>query len=156
MHPHQSYNNVWVIDSIDPNDRLERQGEPVKAGESVMFRHCQTTQYLASDSKSYKNDFGTEFEVSAHSFNSINKTQNLALEKKGALTVDVPCRFQQPQNHWVIETAPSAEFDQPIEELQKVRTEDLIAQIKAKILEQSSYGIRKIQKIFAALDKNGD
>ena len=24
MHPHQSYNNVWVIDSLDPNDRFER------------------------------------------------------------------------------------------------------------------------------------
>jgi len=56
----------------------------------------------------------------------------------------------------VIETAPSAEFDQPIEQLQKVRTEDLIAQIKNRILEQSSYGIRKIAKIFSALDKNGD
>ena len=93
MHPHSSYNNVWVIDSLDPNDRFERQGEPVKAGECVLFRHCQTTQYLASDNKSYKNDFGTEFEVSAHSYHTINKTQNLFLEKQGALTVDVPCRF---------------------------------------------------------------
>ena len=56
----------------------------------------------------------------------------------------------------MIETAPSADFDQPIEELQKVRTTDLIAQIKSKILEQSNYGIRKIAKIFSALDKNGD
>ena len=64
----------------------------------MLIRHCQTTQYLASDSKSIKNDFGTEFEVSAHSYNSINKTQNLALEKKGAITVDVPCRHQASQN----------------------------------------------------------
>ena len=81
MHPHTSYNNVWIIDSLNPNDRFERQGEPVKSGECVLFRHCQTIQYLASDNKSYKNDFGTEFEVSAHSFHTINKTQNLHLEK---------------------------------------------------------------------------
>jgi hypothetical protein len=156
MHPHVSFNNVWIIDSLNPNDRFERQGEPVSAGECVLFRHCQTTHYLASDKKSFKNDFGTEFEVSAHSYNTINKTQNLHLEKQGAITSDVPCRFQGEQNHFTIETAPSADFDMPIEELNQMRSSDLIAQIKYKILEQSSYGIRKIAKIFSALDKNGD
>jgi Ca2+-binding EF-hand superfamily protein len=43
MHPQSTFNNVWIIDSMDPNFRFERQGEPVKAGECVMFRHCQTT-----------------------------------------------------------------------------------------------------------------
>jgi len=75
MHTQESYNMVWIIDAIDPNDRFERQGEPVKAGEKILLRHAQTIQYLASDpSKTFKNDFGTECEVSAHSFHTINKT----------------------------------------------------------------------------------
>jgi len=82
---------------------------------------------LAADpKKTLKNDFGTECEVSAHSFHTINKTQNLQLEQKGALTADVPARFQGVENQWVIETAPSADYDRPIEELGKVSTEELI------------------------------
>ena len=93
MHSAASFNTVWVIDSPNPNDRLERQGEPVRAGEPLLIRHCQTQQYLASDKSSFRNDFGNEFEVMAHSFASANKTQNLFLEKQGAVTVDVPTRF---------------------------------------------------------------
>jgi hypothetical protein len=51
--------------------------------------------YLASDNVRHGNDFGGECEVMCHSFSNANKTQNLALEKKGALTTDVPTRFQQ-------------------------------------------------------------
>ena len=83
MHAHSSFNNVWIIDSQNPNDRFERQGEPVRAGDPILFRHSQTQHYLACDLKTYKNDFGTEFEVCAHSFASPNKTQNLALERNG-------------------------------------------------------------------------
>ena len=82
-----------MIDSLNPNDRFERQGEPVRAGEAILFRHCQTQHYLACDVKPFKNDFGTEFEVCCNSFSSTNKTQNLALEKIGNITVDVPTRF---------------------------------------------------------------
>ena len=32
LHATDSFNTVWVIDSFDPNDRFERQGEPVRAG----------------------------------------------------------------------------------------------------------------------------
>jgi len=42
LHAFDSFNTVWVIDSFDPNDRFERQGEPVKAGEPILLRHCHT------------------------------------------------------------------------------------------------------------------
>lgn len=114
---------------------MERQGEPVHSGDKVLFRHIATGQYLASDaSKSYKNDFGTENEVSCHSFHTINKTQNLQLEKTGALVSDVPCRFQGIENHWCIDLAPNAMFDRPIEELGKVSTDELISQLRGKVL----------------------
>jgi len=119
MHACDSYNTQWVIDSCDPNDRFERQGEPVKAGEPILIRHCQTNHYLASDSVVEKNDFGSEYEVMTHDFATMNKTQNLELEKKGNITVDVPTRIQNDQNVWVLETAPSAVYDAPISDLQK-------------------------------------
>tara|TARA_B110000285_G_scaffold228606_1_gene291835 strand:+ start:735 stop:962 length:228 start_codon:yes stop_codon:yes gene_type:complete len=74
---------------------MEVQGEPVKAGEPILIRHAQTMHYLASDNVRHGNDFGGECEVMTHSFSNANKTQNLALEKKGALTTDVPTRIQQ-------------------------------------------------------------
>lgn len=40
VHSKESYLGVWIIDSLDPNDRLERQGEPVMAADPVLLRHC--------------------------------------------------------------------------------------------------------------------
>lgn len=92
VHSTDHYIGTWIIDSVDPNFRMERQGEPVQAGEPILIRHAQTMHYLASDNKRHGNAFGGEFEVMCHSFSASNKTQNLALEKKGALTSDVPSR----------------------------------------------------------------
>lgn len=131
LHACDSYNTQWVIDCCDPNERFERQGEAVKAGEPILLRHCQTDHYFASDKVVEKNDFGTEFEVMTHSFSSLNKTQNLALERKGNITTDVPTRYQCDQNIWTFETAPNASFDRPIEELQKFKIDDLLADLKS-------------------------
>lgn len=42
LHANETFNTTWVIDSFDPNDRYERQGEAVRAGEAILFRHCHT------------------------------------------------------------------------------------------------------------------
>ena len=69
-----------------------------------------------------------------HSFATTYKTQNLAMESNGNITTDVPTKFQQDQNHWAFVGAPNASFAAPIEELHKFNIEDLIAEIKAKLL----------------------
>jgi Ca2+-binding EF-hand superfamily protein len=43
-----------------------------------------------------------------------------------------------------------------IDELNKFTIDDLISEIKAKIIERSSNGIRGIARIFAAMDNNGN
>lgn len=53
-------------------------------------------------------------------------------------------------------TAPSPAYSVPIEELNKFTIDDLIREIKAKILERSASGIRGIAKIFKAMDENGN
>lgn len=121
-----------------------------------MIRHCQTSHYLASDLVKYKNDFGQEYEVSVNSFATKNRSQNLALEKEGKLTGDIPSKFQEDQNIFYILTAPSPSYATPIEELNKFSIEDLIEDIRYKIIERSSNGIREIARIFKAMDHNGN
>lgn len=156
MHAKNDYLGVWVVDSLDPNDRLERQGEPIQACDPVLLRHCQTQHYLASDDVRCPNTFGGEREVSCHSFAKLNRTQNLALEEKGSITSDVPTKFQEDQNVFFFLTAPNASYSAPVEELHKFNIEDLIDECKAKILGRGGGGIKSIGRIFRAMDDNGN
>ena len=151
-----NYSGAWVIDYLDPNQRFEKQGEPVLANEPILIRHCGTSHYLASDLNKYKNDFGQEYEVCVNSFASKNRSQNLALEKEGKTTGDLPSKFQEDQNVFYFLTAPDPSYAVPIEELNKFTIEDLVKEIKQKILERSSSGIRGISRIFKAMDNNGN
>lgn len=78
------------------------------------------------------------------------------MESNGNITTDVPTKFQQDQNHWAFLGAPNASFAAPIEELHKFNIEDLISEIKAKLLQRSSGGIKGIARIFKAMDDTGD
>jgi hypothetical protein len=85
---------LWIIDHADPVLRFEMQGEIVKAGEPVLLRHVTTCVFLgADDAYKIKNDFGQENEVHCCNHQTNNKSQNLALEQNGRLTVDVPTKF---------------------------------------------------------------
>ena len=154
MNTADSYNNVWIIESCDPNDRLETQGEPVKASAPILIKHCATQTYLASDCNVYRTDFGNEFEAMVNNFSLLNKTQNLALEKKGNITVDIPTKFQQDQNVFCALTAPNASFAAPIEELHRFDLDTLVKELRAKIMARSSAGIKNLARIFKAIDKN--
>lgn len=52
-------------------------------------------------------------------------------------------------------TAPDASFSAPIEDLQKFSVDDLIGEIKAKLLSRAA-GIKGIGRIFRAMDDNGN
>jgi len=60
---------------MDPKNRFENIGKPVKAGDCILLKHCHTAQWLASDeAHAVKNDFSNEYEVFSHSFTTLNKT----------------------------------------------------------------------------------
>lgn len=103
---------------------------------------------------SLKNDFHVEYEVSAHSFASLYKTQNLELEKHGRLTTDVPTKYQGDQNVWSFETAPSAAHSAPIEDLQKFNVAELIADLQGFLKAKSSP--EAYAKTFSAIDEAGN
>lgn len=105
---------------------------------------------MASDSVVEKNDFGSEYEVMTHDFACMNKTQNLELEKKGNITVDVPTRIQNDQNVFVFETAPSAVYDAPITELQKFNVGDLLEDVSKFLKAKSS--AEAVKACFSAID----
>jgi hypothetical protein len=56
----------------------------------------------------------------------------------------------------MIQTAPDNSFSKPIAELHKFSVDDLVAELKAKILERSAGGIKGISRIFKAMDDNGN
>lgn len=154
MNAADGYSNVWVIESVDPNNRLEMYGQPVRAQDPILIRHAHTQTFLASDNVVYKNEFGNECEAMVNNFCMLNKTQNLALEKKGNITVDIPTKFQLDQNVFCALTAPLAAYDMPIEELHRFDIESLIKELRSKIMGRSAIGIKSITKIFKAMDKN--
>jgi len=94
--------------------------------------------------------------VCVKSFASKNRSQNLALEKDGKITGDLPTKFQEDQNVFYFVTSPSPAYAVPIEDLNKFTIDDLIREVKAKIIERSANGIRGIARIFKAMDENGN
>lgn len=156
MHAQKSFNSVWIIDAVDPNYRFEMQGQIVTANAPILFRHCQTSNFLGCDNIILKNDFGKENEVFVSNQSTKNRSQNLALEKTGRITGDVPTKFQEDQNIFMAVTAPDESYALPIDELCKFTIEDLVKEIKAKILERSNSGIKGIARIFKAMDDNGN
>jgi Ca2+-binding EF-hand superfamily protein len=103
-----------------------------------------------------RNDFGREFEVSVHTHGTKNKSQNLALESRGNVTSDVPTKFQHDQNLWMIVTAPDESYQIPIEEDAAYSLDDMIREIKQKLNERGSFGIRGLARIFKIMDDKGD
>ncbi len=131
-------------------------GEKVPANEPVLIKHSNTNHYLASDLVKYKNQYGDEYEVSVKSYAQTKKTQNLALEKTGMLTSDVPTKYQEDQNIWMICTAPDPSYAVALEGEEEYTFEDLMREIKGRLLERSSFGIRGLGRIFRAMDDNGN
>jgi hypothetical protein len=80
----------------------------------------------------------------------------LALEKEGKITGDLSTKFQEDANVFYFVTSPDPSFAKPVEELNKYNINDLINDIKAKILERSSNGIRGLALIFKEMDENGN
>jgi hypothetical protein len=156
MHADKTYATVWTVEAVDPNYRFEQQGQPVRCNEPILLKNAATNHFAGSDSTLIKNTFGKEFEAFVHCVAGSNKSQNLELEQKGKITGDLPSKFQKDENIFMVLCAPEACFDQPIEELDKFTIDDLIKEIKAKILERSSHGIRGISRIFQMMDKRGD
>ncbi len=156
MHTHPTYDTVWSVEHGDPNKRYAMKSQPVPVNESVILEHAGTSHYLASDLTEYRNDFGVEYEVCVHSYATLNKSQSLALEREGKLTRETPTKFQNDQNIWmfVVSNDPATDYESLPEPA--VDPAELLKQIKRKLLERGTYGIRGLGQVFKQIDKNGN
>lgn len=78
------------------------------------------------------------------------------MENEGRVTVDIPTKFMESQNIFFIQHAPDASYARQIGDLHKFDIQDLIKDVKAKILQRSGFGIRGLARIFKAMDENGN
>lgn len=156
MHTVPSYDTVWTVEHVDPNVRFSMKSQPVPAGAPVIIEHSATAHFLASDMLEYKNDFGTEYEVCVFSYATLNKSQSLALEKSGKLSRELPTKFQTDQNIWTFITSKDPATDFEIAGEPTIPPAELFANIKKKLLERGTYGIRGLGIVFKNMDKNGN
>lgn len=95
--------------------------------------------------------------MNVHSYQTNNKSQNLALEFKGQVTRDIPSKFQKDQNIWKLVTAPDPSYDSIDESNdESFKIETLLREVKAKIPTRSSFGIRGLLYIFFAIDQESN
>jgi len=156
LYAKSNYDTVWLIEHIDPKVRFEKSGSPVMVGDSILLKHCQTAQWLASDPHyPIKNEFGVQYEIFGHSFQTLNKTQNLIAEKSGRSTVEMPSRNQKDQNCWaiVLASSPDEQFDE-FSQVKTPSTEDYINKLRRKIIDKGPYGYRNLANQFLKLDTN--
>jgi len=66
---------VWEVQYLDPQFKMEMEGQAVPTNAPVALLHCGTHQHLASDVIKYRNDYGTEYEVFGKSFTEVVKGQ---------------------------------------------------------------------------------
>lgn len=132
------------------------KSQPVPVGEPIILEHCGTSHYLASDLIEYRNDFGIEYEVSVHSYATLNKSQSLALEKAGKLNRDLPTKFQTEQNMWTFVTSKDPATDYDIAKNEKLKPEELLSMVREKLLERGTYGIRGLGLVFKNMDTTGN
>lgn len=105
---------LWEFEHSDYRVRFDAAGQKVKAGECVLLKHVNTSQWLAVDHfSSLSQMYGKEHEIFVHSYLKQSKSHNLASEQAGRVTIDIPLRGQEDQNAWVVISArsPQEDFD---------------------------------------------
>jgi hypothetical protein len=92
---------VWEVQFLDPQYRLEMEGMPVQTNVPILINHCGTNCFLGSDTFTFNNDYGKEYEVFCKTCNDNTKGQLGCRDK----------RLAGEQNRWCFVTAPPSESD---------------------------------------------
>ena len=98
------WTTVWEVQYLDPQFKMEMEGQAVPTNAPIALVHCGTHQHLASDVIKYKNDFGTEYEMFCKTFSDIEKSQ-LGLREK---------RMLGDCNRWCFVSSIPSEDDLPL------------------------------------------
>jgi hypothetical protein len=92
----------------DASKRIELDGSPVPANALVVLHHSATSEALCSEPRcAYPNDFGSEFEVSAHTQTATGSKRTITAEVAGERSAEDLVRQEGVVNQWALLTAPA-------------------------------------------------
>jgi len=77
-----SWHCVFEVVCLDPQYKLEMEGQPIQANAPFAIMHLATRTYLASDKVTYRNDFGAEYELFGKTYMDIQKGQLGSRDRK--------------------------------------------------------------------------
>jgi Ca2+-binding EF-hand superfamily protein len=106
----------------------------------------------SSQQHSFSNDFGKEYEICAHTYNSIGKKQGLYAELQGKTTSDIPTRREDIQNVFAFLTASAPEQEAQLnevkqkEESSKLDAKEVIQDIRQITINKGVRGVSNLAK----------
>lgn len=53
-----SSTSLWTIEKVNAKERFDSVGKEISIDEPILIKHIPTSQWLASDTVKYVNDFG--------------------------------------------------------------------------------------------------
>jgi len=83
MTTEKNWNTVFECECLDPQFKMEMEGQPVLANQPLSILHCGTHQHLASDNVKYRNDFGTEYEIFCKNFHDGQRGKLGSRDRRG-------------------------------------------------------------------------
>ena len=104
-----TFDTVWRCAAQNPAKRFQLEHSPVPASAPLLLLHAATAQALSSSPLRYLNDFGSEFEVCAHTHTHTAKSQGLQAERLGQKVGEEVARKEWIDNHWALLTASTPE-----------------------------------------------
>ena len=104
-----TFDTVWKVAAQNPSRRFQLEHTPVPTSTPLLLIHAATAQALSSSPLRYLNDFGSEYEVCAHTHTHTAKNQGLQAERLGLKVGEEVARREAIDNHWALLSAGSRE-----------------------------------------------
>jgi len=153
--PKESHLCVWEIHVADPSQRFEYEGMPVRAGDSLVFKHrgtnekmCVMTQFLHST------DFGEEFEVCGCTVTTGGKQAVLMHEADG-ICGNLNERPLKSMNHWSLRIGNQIREPTTADEATMIDMETILNRFRAIVGIAPMNTIKNMGRAFRSCDPDG-
>mmetsp|Transcript_38298 Transcript_38298/g.53167 ORF Transcript_38298/g.53167 Transcript_38298/m.53167 type:complete len:197 (+) Transcript_38298:325-915(+) len=128
-------------------------GQIVPAGGPVLIEHCNTAQYLNCEERKYWNDFGEEFEVSAHATTRFHRAQVLMNMSEGA-PESMSVKNQEKCNIWTI-SAGTQVLRLPASQGKSFDMKRIMKKLLTQLSKMGCNGFSALKKSFQDFDSDG-
>uniref|UniRef100_A0A7S0MXH9 EF-hand domain-containing protein n=1 Tax=Pyramimonas obovata TaxID=1411642 RepID=A0A7S0MXH9_9CHLO len=149
----KGYDCVWQVTDPDPSLRYKLEGQPVKAGVPVMLEHSNTKQHLNVEDLQYWNEFGYEYEVSAHSTARYHRVQVLK-KMIGGTPNDLLKKSQEESNNWCFKSCSNVCRLEPSKGIPDMKP--LLVKLNRQLAKLGVNGYASLRKCFTGFDVNSN